>query len=344
MEIKSYAHNLSVWIVVVVILVVLSLDYRYNFRLKGQRTFISDRNIVTFNEHRAHIFKECFYVPTHFHIKSDFEERRINRKSNRSQCKRFITLERYRGRTGNQMFEIASLLGIAYTYDLNPVSPPGTILNRYFDLPKIFTNNTLVRPSIYDCRTWAKVCNFVKIKTEKGNVTLKGFFQSWKYFNSIRNIIKLFFKFKDSHLMNAQNYLSSVSLKKFYRVCLHIRLVPKYRIGYDLPDKTFFEKARWFYLSNFKRVQFIIVSNNKQWCREHFRNVNISNFTNPGDDLALLSKCDHVVVTSGTFGWWGAWLSGGKTVYYDRVFEEGSKLKLNMENKDFYPPSWIGIG
>ena len=354
MEIKCYARNLFIWIMVEVILVVSSLYYRYIFRLDVTRTTESDIKNEKFYEHpvshsdyRSKIFKECFYLSSNARIKSESVERKKVRESNQSQCKRLITLEKYKGRTGNQMFEIASLLGIAFTYDLLPVIPQGTRLSKYFDLPNIFTNSTLQHATIYECRTWAKVCNFsAQMKTEKGNATLKGYFQSWKYFYNIRNIIKLVFKFKDIHLRNAKNYLTSVSIKGFRRVCFHIRLLPKDSIEYVLPDfyLTFYEKVRWFYLSNFKLVQFIIVSNNKQWCKEHFHNVNITQFPNPGDDLALLSICDHVVVTLGTFGWWGAWLSGGRTVYFDRVLKEGSRLNFNIKKEDYYPPSWIGIG
>ena len=354
MEITSNAKNLFLWIVAVVIMAESYLYFKYIFMLDIRRSYESDmKNVklyeqsISYIDNRTQILKECFYVPTNSVLISDVVERVINRKSNQSQCKRLITLEKYRGRTGNQMFEIASLLGIAFTYDLFPVIPQGTILNKYFDLSNIIANRSSIlhRASKYVCRTWGKVCNFSKqIKTEKGNITLNGYFQSWKYFNNISNIIKLLFKFKDIHLKNAKNYLSSVSIKYFHRVCFHIRLVPKHFKAYVLPDKTFFEKARWFYLINFKFVQFIIISNNKQWCRENFHNVNISHFTNPGDDLALLSICDHVVVTSGTFGWWGAWLSGGTTVYFDRLLNEGSQIKLNMKKEDYYPPSWIGIG
>lgn len=41
-----------------------------------------------------------------------------------------------------------------------------------------------------------------------------------------------------------------------------------------------------------------------------------SPFTDPVDDMALMIQCDHVIVTSGSFGWWGAWLSGGTRLYF----------------------------
>jgi galactoside 2-L-fucosyltransferase 1/2 len=100
-------------------------------------------------------------------------------------------------------------------------------------------------------------------------------------------------------------------LNGFERVCFHVRrgdFIKKARLdqGYAIPDVAFFEKARQFYLNKFHRVQFIVVSNEKEWCMKNMFNVHVSNFSDPADDLALLSLCDHVVVTLGTFGWWGA--------------------------------------
>ncbi|KAH3835789.1 hypothetical protein DPMN_109153 [Dreissena polymorpha] len=31
-------------------------------------------------------------------------------------------------------------------------------------------------------------------------------------------------------------------------------------------------------------------------------------------DMAVLSLCDHTIVSTGTFGWWAAWLAGGTTI------------------------------
>ena len=32
-------------------------------------------------------------------------------------------------------------------------------------------------------------------------------------------------------------------------------------------------------------------------------------------DMAIMSLCDHIIITAFTFGWWGAWLSKGNVVY-----------------------------
>jgi galactoside 2-L-fucosyltransferase 1/2 len=57
--------------------------------------------------------------------------------------------------------------------------------------------------------------------------------------------------------------------------------------------------------------------------------------------MALMTLCDHVIVTAGTFGWWGAWLSGGITVYYKGY--PGHNLSNRFNLFDYYPSHWIGL-
>ena len=266
-------------------------------------------------------------------------------------CNRFIT-SKLRGRIGNQMFEVATLLGTAFAYDLIPIIPSETILIKYFNLPDIIANMSrkLKKSAMkIHCSLPYKVCNFSQqLNTGERNVSLYGFFQSWKYFYKISDIIKIVFKLKDKHLERAKQYLSRVSINGFTRVCFHIRrgdLISRRRlkIGYAIPDQTFFERARQFYLKKFGTVQFFAITEDYEWCRRNLNNVSITPFKCPGDDLALLSLCDHVVVTVGTFGWWGAWLSGGTTVYFDGIPQNGSLLELEMKKEDYYPPTWVGI-
>jgi galactoside 2-L-fucosyltransferase 1/2 len=48
-----------------------------------------------------------------------------------------------------------------------------------------------------------------------------------------------------------------------------------------------------------------------------------------------------VIVTSGTFGWWGAWLSGGTTVYFKGYPRPESWLASQVSKNDYYPKGWI---
>jgi len=72
-------------------------------------------------------------------------------------------------------------------------------------------------------------------------------------------------------------------------------------------------------------------------------NVTYSTGRSAGEDLALLSSCDHTIMSTGTYGWWAAWLAKGTTVYYADWPRNGSTLMSMFKRKDFFPPSWIGL-
>ena len=112
-----------------------------------------------------------------------------------------------------------------------------------------------------------------------------------------------------------------------------------------MADLTYVSNTFSLYRSWFRNVTFVVVSDNIKWCKQNVKDPDVvfSPFTNAFDDFALLTSCDHVIVTSGTFGWWGAWLSSGKTVYFSGYPRPNSKLSGRINTSDYYPGSWIGF-
>ena len=58
-------------------------------------------------------------------------------------------------------------------------------------------------------------------------------------------------------------------------------------------------------------------------------------------DLAIMSMMEHMIMTTGTYGWWGAWLANGRTVYYQKWPRPNSTLSKGFVREDFFPPYWI---
>ena len=59
--------------------------------------------------------------------------------------------------------------------------------------------------------------------------------------------------------------------------------------------------------------------------------------------MATLAKCNHVIMSVGTFGWWAGYFSGGDVIYFTPPFEAGSRLDKGYSEEDFFPPKWIGM-
>jgi galactoside 2-L-fucosyltransferase 1/2 len=121
------------------------------------------------------------------------------------------------------------------------------------------------------------------------------------------------------------------------------------RVGFATAPESYISTAMKFYTKKFSNsVIFIICSNDRTWVRENiirwnFKYIFVSNNKDPMVDLAILSMCDHSIITSGTFGWWGGWLAGGMVVYYKGFPAPNTSLSTRIHHSDYYPPNWIGM-
>ena len=101
--------------------------------------------------------------------------------------------------------------------------------------------------------------------------------------------------------------------------------------GVDLVGPDYFKSALQVLRRTLQNPIFIVVSDDIPWARRHITGSDVF-FPDPqedstmgetkadrdmfdvGADLALLAACNHSIVTYGTFGLWGALLSGGATI------------------------------
>lgn len=259
----------------------------------------------------------------------------------------FIYLGSTIGRMGNQMFQMAAALGVACINGFKPIVAPTFPLAKSFDLPyvKNVTLQNMKSYVLYD--PWGR---FVNISLDPSfNWTLFGYFQSFKLFEKSLAVIRKSFVIKKEYLDRAYDFTKQVSKEGYENVCLHIRRGDmtsdhNKKYGYNLPDIDFVNKSMQFYINKYEFVTFIVISDDIQWCKNSIkRYVEYSPFTDIQSDIALMSLCDHVIVTAGTFGWWGAFLSGGTTVYFSNFVKNGSTLAKGYVPEDYYPSTWIGI-
>ena len=61
--------------------------------------------------------------------------------------------------------------------------------------------------------------------------------------------------------------------------------------------------------------------------------------------MAVLTLCDHVIATVGSFGWWIGWLTGGEVTYFKWPAKEGTELRkqYSKDYSDYFYPGWIGL-
>lgn len=238
------------------------------------------------------------------------------------------------GRLGNQMFQYASLKGIAkhknYWYSI----PDQNDLKSVFKMPPTLPNNNVA--SLYvDQISFDQ--NFFDHCPD--DVDLIGYFQTEKYFKHIDQEIRQDFTFHDRILKISSLYRDSV-FSRTDLISMHIR-----RSDY-LSDPNFVCLSLEYYehaLSLLPEVPVIIFSDDPLWCKNKFKDqrfiVSVSN--DQGIDLCLMSLCNYHIIANSSFSWWGSWLSKSKKTIAPKQWFSGQLS--NWDTKDLYLPEWTTI-
>jgi hypothetical protein len=73
----------------------------------------------------------------------------------------------------------------------------------------------------------------------------------------------------------------------------------------------YYEEAAELVLSADPATQFVVFSDDIEWCRREFplREAFYAEGNPDWLDLTLMTRCDHHICANSTFSWWGAFLS-----------------------------------
>ena len=261
---------------------------------------------------------------------------------------RYVVHESMKGRLGNQLFQTAAAFGIAaslryivYIDVSNPLVP-------YFELSpsrrinltnKIRLNEEECVDKVWRCRK----------DIYSHNITIEGYLQSWKHFTHINQTIRQVFTIRSQYRYKVELFLNSIDITNRTLIGIHVRrgdIADAKCSGYTMATTGYFRKAMELYRTEFKNAIFVVVSDSIEWCKDNLvaDDVIYSKFTEPITDLALMSMCHHMIVSGGTFGFWGAWLAGGKVIYPKGWPRPGSWLDVyGMVVEDFWLPGWVGL-
>lgn len=252
------------------------------------------------------------------------------------------------GRLANQMFQYASLIGIADKLGVDYTIPKHN--EKHFD----GINN--VKIELFDCFD-IKPSNVGELKTgryvhESGfefnssmfnlnpepSMSLVGYFQSEKYFKHVEDKIRNQFVFKQEYL----NVCKQVFDSHFDNpICLHVRRGDYIKLSHNhnVLGLDYYKQA----LKKFPDDQQVIIfSDDTDWCKTQdlFKDDRflVSEGNNPYLDLCLMSMCSDFIIGNSTFSWWGAWLANrGKVIAPSKWFGPNNS---HLNTKDLYLDSW----
>jgi hypothetical protein len=256
------------------------------------------------------------------------------------------------GRLGNQMFQYASLKGIASNNNLEWIIPGQEIFGSLD--PNVRNNNT----SIYKAFKLESVKNtgFIdgNVIEEKhfhfdenlfnncsDNISLNGYLQSEKYFKHIENEIRKDFTFKDEIYNLSKNSFRSLNSSEV--ISLHIRRGDYvYNPNHPVQTLDYYINALNYFEDN---LLVIIFSDDPSWVKSQ-KIFESDRFlvSDGGDtyiDLCLMSLCKYHIIANSSYSWWGAWLAKSKKVISPKEWFSG--INSHKDTKDIYCDDWIII-
>ena len=269
------------------------------------------------------------------------------------------------GGLGNIMFQYASLYGICKSNAMIPaLDKKSSLLTVFPSLPiklldeiqpvELWSHFLEAEPAMYDQR--ALSLNFGK------NILLKGRFRSWRYFDNSKDDLRRQFTFISSTEYAAEQFLTHTYVLHRERfpdtnsevkfIGIHVKrgdnaIEHNTGRGYGADSRDYIKRAMNFFGAKFQHIVFVITSDNKRWSKNYIKSrkhlVVHSPHQSASLDLCILSKCNHTIITIGTFGWWAAFLANGETVYKKNSPARDSPLAQGFLLQDFYYPHWIGL-
>lgn len=179
------------------------------------------------------------------------------------------------------------------------------------------------------------------------NTMLIGYWQTEKYFLAIKNILIKDFKFPGERNDNKQKILDII--KKRQSVSVHVRRGDYFNNNqvneiHGNCGLEYYLTALDIIKGKIQNPQIFIFSDDLDWVKENMdfgERVIYVEGLEAGDDMFLMTQCNHNIIANSSFSWWGAWLNPnpGKVVIAPLKW-----FNTNVKNaEDIIPESWVKL-
>jgi hypothetical protein len=247
------------------------------------------------------------------------------------------------GRLGNQLFQIASTIGIANTNNDVAVFPKWFCNYTKKEMSRFFKNNiTETLPHNYPVPTYEEPAFSYNHVHYNNNVNLHGYFQSEKYFKHCEHLIRHYFQPTDAVVAYLFEKYGDV-IKDKITCSIHIRRGDYVKNNvHDVCDIAYYNRAISYIQSNAQVEKFLIFSDDIEWCKNTFTGNYVFVEGNLDiEDLFLMSSCTHNIIANSSFSWWGSWLNTNQNkiiIAPDKWF--GTP---NLDYRDVYTQNMIRL-
>jgi len=244
----------------------------------------------------------------------------------------------FNGRLGNNLFQIATLISLSKKLNVDFILPEFTHAGHRGDIPVDlnmfkypFNRGKFNAEFEYNEKSF----EYYAIEP-KDNLKISGFFQSWEYFEDIKDLLlNEYFTPSDDVIQSLSKYnISENSLGISVRRGDYLML----QHNHCVLDVPYYQEILNTYFQN-NIDQIYIFSDDLDWCKQIFGNNVIYVQDNIGTQLFLMSKMKHFIMSNSTFAWWGAYLNqnNGIIVSPDPWFGPNNST---LNTTGLYYPTW----
>lgn len=270
------------------------------------------------------------------------------------------------GQLGNQLFKIASTLAYAWDHGLTPTFPslnnPGDNLtyNRDRLFMRLSTEECPVPLRVYQL----PVLNYTQLPNMR-DVLMEGGFFSYLYFHHYRErLLDVFLPSSEILDKVSHKYAHLIANEK--TVAIHVRTYSKitHETGLHFVGLRYFENAMKLFPDD---SVFVVFTDRSHWTKHHFserfpnREFVFVEGNDHIEDMILMSKMRHNILSNSTYSWWAAYLnqSPAKIVVHPalkrtwwglmkkvlrpvvNVFRNNPPLVFRDD--EYYLPEWLAV-
>jgi len=174
-----------------------------------------------------------------------------------------------------------------------------------------------------------------------------GYFQSYRYFDSVKEKIKRAFVVKRENLIFDSHYYAEILNSN--SVCVNVRRTDFVDSILGVPATAYYETAVKILAQRIKDPRFFIFSDDVEWCRRNLGFIDdakVVDHTHAGRKFSnyfnLMRSCKHFIIPNSSFAWWAAYLSDSES--RNVTVPKGWHKYLGVSgDKDIVPQGWDKI-
>lgn len=276
------------------------------------------------------------------------------------------------GGMSNKLYEFLSLYGIARTLNRVPFANKAyscirqefKVMQSYFPRLAQAIQLKTVHEKMVKNVDYAtnKCCVYEEVETLFSfasylyiNITAK-YLQSYKYFDKYKSDVKNLLSFTNEDLsMMKKIAVNTWHSNRDHKVCVHFRRGDFLTSPVQQFSTEAFTVASVFYVREKLLKEKIaatvaLLGDDRKWAEALFANYTWAHIplkTNRVTiDYAFFAhECQTIILTASasTFGFWSAYLSSARNIYYNEKFAKNYELLRELNPLDVFPPNWIPL-